>query len=164
MIAGRLLMRFLLVPFGGCVALCVAVLVVIVAHWTRFSDMVATDPQSGEDFIVALFLVGSWYVMIAMISAGAMLFPAMLGALIAEAFAIRSWIFHAANGGLSAWIGWTAMADMRKPAAFYGDPLIVVGAGIAAGFAYWAVAGWSSGFWKPVFTQPPASPPPSLPA
>ena len=57
------------------------------------------------------------------------------------------------------------MADMRKPADFYGDPLIVVGAGIAAGFAYWAVAGWSAGFWKPVFAPPrPANPPPSLPS
>jgi hypothetical protein len=165
MIFGRLIMRFLLVPLGGCVALCIAVLVVVVAHWNRFSAMVAADPQSSEDFIVALFLVGSWYVMIAMISAGAMLFPAALGALIAEAFAIRSWMFHAANGGLSAWVGWTAMADMRKPADFYGDPLIVVGASIAAGFAYWAVAGWSAGFWKPVFAPPhPANPPPSLPS
>jgi len=165
MIVGRLIMRFLLVPLGGCVALCIAVLVVIVAHWNRFAAMVAADPQSSEDFIVALFLIGSWYVMTAMISAGAMLFPAALGALIAEAFAIRSWMFHAANGGLSAWVGWTAMADMRQPAAFYGDPLIVVGAGIAAGFAYWAVAGWSAGFWKPVFALPrPGNPSPSLPA
>jgi hypothetical protein len=74
-------------------------------------------------------------------------------------------MFHAANGGLSAWVGWTTMADMRKPADFYGDPLIVVGAGIAAGFAYWAIAGWSAGFWKPVFAPPrPANPPPSVPS
>ena len=70
MIVGRLIMRFLLVPLGGCVALCIAVLVVVVAHWNRFAAMVAADPQSSEDFIVALFLVGSWYVMTAMISAG----------------------------------------------------------------------------------------------
>ena len=45
------------------------------------------------------------------------------------------------------------------------EPLIAIGAGIVAGFAYWAVAGWSAGFWKPVFTQPrPAGGPPSIPA
>ena len=38
-------------------------------------------------------------------------------------------------------------------------PLIAVGAGIVAGFVYWAVAGWSAGFWKPVFASPPANPP-----
>mgnify|MGYP003331703740 CR=1 FL=1 len=37
---------------------------------------------------------------------------------------------------------------------------VVIGAGIAAGFAYWAVAGWSAGFWKPVFAPPS---PPQLP-
>jgi hypothetical protein len=25
--------------------------------------------------------------------------------------------------------------------------------GLAAGVAYWLVAGWSAGFWKPVFDQ-----------
>ena len=39
------------------------------------------------------------------------------------------------------------------------EPLIAIGAGIAAGFAYWLVAGWSAGFWKPVFAPPPANPP-----
>jgi len=27
---------------------------------------------------------------------------------------------------------------------------ILVAAGIAAGFAYWLIAGWTAGFWKPV--------------
>jgi hypothetical protein len=44
-------------------------------------------------------------------------------------------------------------------------PLIAIGAGIVAGFAYWAVAGWSAGFWKPVFRSPPPAPlPPVTPA
>jgi hypothetical protein len=45
------------------------------------------------------------------------------------------------------------------------EPLIAIGAGIVAGFAYWAVAGWSAGFWKPVFRSPqPAPLPPVTPA
>jgi len=39
----------------------------------------------------------------------------------------------------------------------------VFGAGLAGGFAYWAVAGWSAGFWKPVFTRPMRPPPPGDP-
>jgi hypothetical protein len=80
-----------------------------------------------------------------------MLAPAAIAALIAEAFAIRSWIYHALNGGLSAWVGWSATGDMRDEYAFLTDPKIVVAAGIAAGFCYWLVAGWSAGFWKPLF-------------
>jgi hypothetical protein len=83
-----------------------------------------------------------------------LLLPALLGAVLAEAFAIRSWIFHAVNGGLSAWVGLNSLVEMQEPYNFYSDPLIVIGAGIAAGFAYWAVAGWSAGFWKPVFVRP----------
>ena len=100
---------------------------------------------------------------IAAVSAAAMMTPAALGALIAEAFAIRSWIYHVANGGLSAWIGLNTMVEMQKPADFYSDPLIVVGAGIVAGFVYWLVAGWSAGFWKPVFTPPLPAPEPMAP-
>jgi hypothetical protein len=29
----------------------------------------------------------------------------------------------------------------------------IIAAGLAAGFAYWAIAGWNAGFWKPVFRR-----------
>jgi hypothetical protein len=161
MILGRLLMRFLLVPLGGSVAILAFVLFVVVAQWNRFSALIAAEANPNDEFAVALFLVGSWVVAMSAFSAGAMLLPALLGALIAEAFAIRSWMFHAANGTLSAWIGWTVMNGMHKPYEFYGDPLIVIGAGIASGFAYWAVAGWSAGFWKPVFAPQVSNGPPT---
>src|SRR5690606_37840633 len=74
-------------------------------------------------------------------------------------FAFRSWWYHACNGALSAWIGLTSLVQAGEPYDFYGEPLIVVGAGIAAGFAYWLVAGWSAGFWKPVFAPSQAASP-----
>jgi hypothetical protein len=40
----------------------------------------------------------------------------------------------------------------------------VFGAGLAAGFTYWAVAGWSAGFWRPVFRDRSASGPINPPA
>ena len=45
--------------------------------------------------------------------------PAAIGILISEAFAIRSWIFHALNGAVSAWIGWSLFGyidDSAHPA------------------------------------------------
>ncbi|MBM3527822.1 MAG: hypothetical protein FJX62_07000 [Alphaproteobacteria bacterium] len=162
MIVGRLLIRFLLVPLGGCFAIVTFVLFVMAAHWNRFARLVEAERGSDDAFFVALVFLGASILIMAAISAAALLLPAMLGALIAESFAIRSWIFHVLNGALSAWIGWAAFSDMRRPFEFYSDPLIIAGAGIAAGFAYWAVAGWSAGFWKPVFVQPPAASPPAV--
>jgi hypothetical protein len=153
MILGRLLMRLLIIPLGGSVAVCVAVLVTIMAHWNRFAALVAAKSSDGEDLMIALFVAGPAIAAILAVSAMAMLLPAALGVLISEAFAIRSWMFHAVNGGLSAWVGLATMVNIGKPYDFYNDPIIVVGSGIAAGFAYWVIAGWSAGFWRPVFSR-----------
>ena len=152
MIVIRFLLRFLLVPFAASVAVAVAVGVVMMAYWNRFAALVAAHPPPQGDVEFALLLIAPGLVLSTAVVA--MLAPAALGALIAEAFAIRHWLFHAANGGLSVWLGWAAMEEVRKPYEFFDEPLIVVGAGIAAGFAYWAIAGWSAGFWKPVFRRP----------
>jgi hypothetical protein len=156
-IIGRFLMRLLLVPLGGCVAICVAMTVVLIAQWNRFAAL------NGDDIsgLTAFLVIGP---MLA-ISMAFMLLPAMLAALIAEAFAIRSLFYHAICGGLSAWVSLVTIGALDKDYDLSNAPLIAVGAGIAAGFAYWAVAGWSAGFWKPVFAQPPADlPPPAAPS
>ena len=91
-----------------------------------------------------------------------------IGILISEAFAIRSWIFHAGNGAVSAWIGWSLFGYVDDTRIPLNEPLAVLAAGLAGGLAYWAVAGWSAGFWKPVFRDPSggaagaASPPPEI--
>jgi hypothetical protein len=163
MIIGRLLMRLLLVPFGGCIAILAAVVFVTVAHWTRFAALVAANRGGDGEFDAALFFAGAVVVFLAAISAAKMLWPMILGALIAEAFAIRSWVFHVCNGGVSAWVGLNTMAEMSGPYDLYNAPVIVIGAGIVAGLAYWLVAGWSAGFWRPVFVEPkPADGPPPI--
>jgi hypothetical protein len=155
MIVGRFLMRLLLVPLGGCVALCVAMLFVMVAQWNRIAAVTTDDPSGLMTFV----LIGP----VLAIAMAFMLFPAVLGMLIAEAFAIRSWIYYAACGGFSAWVSLATIGALDKTYDLTDQPLIAVGAGIVAGFAYWAVAGWSAGFWKPVFAQPkPVELPPSV--
>jgi len=155
---GRLLLRFLLVPFGLCVAVLAAVLFVIAAHWSRFMALVAAK-GSGDETDVTLFFAGFVIVFIAAISAAKMLWSIALAALLAEAFAFRSWVFHVCGGGIAALIG-LGTADGSGAYDLYNAPVIVIGAGIVAGFAYWIVAGWSAGFWKPVFRQPLQSLPP----
>jgi hypothetical protein len=156
MILGRFLMRLLLVPLGGCIAICVAMVVVLVAEWNRWAGL-NNDDISG---LTAFFVIGPMLIF----SMAYMLLPGTLAALIAEAFAIRSWMYHATCGGLSAAASLATVGALDKEYDISGEPLIAIAAGIAAGFAYWAVAGWSAGFWKPVFaTARPLEPPPPTP-
>ena len=154
MFIGRFLMRLLLVPIGGCVAIGVAMLFVMVAHWNRAAVVPADDYSGLAAFLVLIPMLA--------VGSGVMLLPAALGMMIAEAFAIRSWMFHVANGGLSAAISLASVGGFEKTYDLSDAPLIAIGAGIMAGFAYWAVAGWSAGFWKPVFASRPVDPPISI--
>jgi len=150
-------MRLLLVPLCGCVAICVGMLFVMVAHWNRVVAMTADDYSGLTTFLVLIPMLA--------VGSGIMLLPAVLGAMIAEAFAIRSWMYHVANGGLSAAVSLVSIGGFDKTYDLSDAPLIAIGAGIVAGFAYWAVAGWSAGFWKPVFRQTQPTPlPPVTPA
>ncbi len=149
-VIGRLILRLLLVPLGAVVAVCVSVLVVIVAHWNAFMAVVIASPEAQQDYLLALAVAGPVVALVLALSAMCTVLPAAVGVLIAEVFAIRSWIYHTANGGLSAWIGWPLMQDLRDEYHFFTDPKIIVAAGLTAGLAYWAVAGWTAGFWKPI--------------
>ena len=87
--------------------------------------------------------------------------PAAIGILISETFAIRSFIFHAGNGAVSAFIGWSLFGYVDATRIPLNEPLPVLAAGLAGGLAYWLIAGSSAGFWKPLFRRPAGA---SLPA
>jgi hypothetical protein len=147
---GRLLLRLILVPLGAAVAVTVAVAVVIIAHWNALQAVLQAHPEAQEDYVIAL-LVGGPLLAVLLSNCGIYTFMlASIGALIAEGFAIRSWIFHAANGAISAWLGWTLTQDVRDESGLLTDPPILVAAGLAAGFVYWAIAGSTAGFWKAI--------------
>jgi hypothetical protein len=147
----RFVLRLLVVPLGGAAAITAAVAVLLVAHWGELTTLAQADPEAQGAWIIAFVLAGPMLAFLLSVTAASALLPAVIGALIAEAFAIRSWIFHAANGGLAAWIGWSLMQDVQSQYRFLTEPRIMVAAGLAGGFAYWVVAGWTAGFWKPVF-------------
>ena len=142
----RLLMRFLLVPLGMVVAVIAAVGVAAAANWAKFMALLAEPVLDLATILAAVALLA-----VQSIAVAVMLVPGAIGIVLSEAFAIRSWWFHAPLGGLSIWIGWTTMDTFRNQYALYEDRKVVIAAGLAAGFAYWAVAGWNAGFWKPVF-------------
>jgi len=152
----RLLLRFILVPLGYLAAVIAGSCVILLGSW-RFAEMlVSQNPDVFATGVLGFALAGPvLFVMLFSV----MWLPGAVGILIAEAFAIRSWIFHALNGAISAWLGWQTFAAFDQSGEPVNQATFVFGAGLAGGFAYWAVAGWNAGFWKPVFRQRTLPPP-----
>jgi hypothetical protein len=146
----RLLLRFVLVPLGYAVALVAAAAVIVIAHRNALIAVLDADPQAQQDYFIALLFGGPLLAVLLSMSAFYMLVPAAIGILISEAFAVRSWLFHAANGGFSVWLGWVLTADIRDEYRFLTEPRIVIAAGLLAGLVYWMISGWTAGFWKPI--------------
>jgi hypothetical protein len=154
---GRFLLRFILVPLGYFAAVVAGTLIIVIGSWKLDPGAVTSDPD-----VRAIGLFGFMFAapILLVLLLSVMWLPASIGVLISEAFAIRSWMFHAANGAASAWVAWSMFGyfdDSRIP---MNQPLAIIAAGLAGGFAYWLIAGWSAGFWKPVFRHPQ---PPALP-
>jgi hypothetical protein len=146
----RLLLRFILVPLGAAAALVAATSVIIIAHHNALLAVLNADPQTQQDYFIALALAGPLLAALLSISAFYMLVPAAIGVLISETLAIRSLLFHTVNGGFSVWLGWALTQDLRDDYRFFAEPGIFIAAGFLAGLAYWGVCGWTAGFWKPV--------------
>ena len=147
----RLLLRFILVPLGYLAAVVAGACVILLGSW-RFAEMlISSNPETFAYGAFGVVLAGP---MLFFILFSVMWLPASVGILIAEAFAIRSWIFHALNGAIAAWVGWQMLSPFEQGELPLNPTSAVFGAGLASGFAYWAVAGWSAGFWKPVFRRP----------
>jgi hypothetical protein len=143
------------VPLGGVVAVTVAMILLVVAHWHEFAALADARPDEQGYWLLAFVLAGPVLALLLSLAVALTLLAAAVGVLISEAFAIRSWIYHAANGGLAAWIGWSLMQDTQNDYRFLAEPKILVAAGLAGGLAYWVVAGSTAGFWKPVFRSGP---------
>jgi len=147
---GRLVMRFILVPLGYFVAVVAGTLVIVVGSWKLGPIAVTSDPDAktiamfGFVFVAPVLLV---------ILLSTMWLPAAIGVLIAEAFAIRSILFHAANGAATAWVTWSLFGYVDNTRTPLTQPVAVIAAGVAGGLAYWAIAGWNAGFWIPVFRR-----------
>ncbi len=162
---GRLLLRFILIPLGYLMAVLAGTLVILFGSW-KIGQPVTTDIE-GHSVVLYGFVFAAPVLLVTLLSV--MWLPAAVGVLIAEAFAIRSWIFHAANGALSGYVAWSNFGYVDGSRVALTGPLAVIAAGLAGGLTYWAIAGWSSGFWKPLFRtgeaplpSHPASQPPQI--
>ena len=162
----RLLLRFILVPLGYFAAVLAGTLVILFGSWKI--GQVDTFDADARAMATYGFIFAAPVLLVVLISV--MWLPAAIGVLLAETFALRSWMFHAGNGAVSAWIGWHLFGYVDDSRVPLNGPAAVIAAGLAGGFAYWAIAGWNAGFWKPLSRSarqaplPPAaaSPPPQI--
>ena len=155
----RLLLRLVLVPLGATLALAAAAAVIVIAHRNALAAVLDANPQALQDYFIAILFGGPLLALLLSIWAFHIFVPAAIGVLISEALAIRSWMFHTANGGLSAWLGWALTQDIHDEYRFLAEPRILIAAGLLAGLTYWVVSGWTAGFWKPLRSSRRPGPP-----
>jgi hypothetical protein len=146
-------LRVILIPLGYFAAVIAGTLVILFGSWRVGQFAALSDPDMQPFVFIGIAIAGP---ILLTVLVSVMWLPGAIGILIAEAFALRSWIFHATNGAVSAWLGWQMFGDFDASRIPLNEPMPIIAAGLAGGFAYWAVAGWNAGFWKPVFRRNPA--------
>ena len=152
--------RLFVIFFGFLAACLVAGMIVVGAVlYPELSDL-GTGPidQSGFDI-----LIGFGFIFIS----GFALLPALIIALITEAFSIRSSLAYALGGafvGLACYLGLVPFdpGTMHFEGIVRRHLEIMTGAGIVAGLVYWLIAGRNAGGWR----EPPRklTPPPPMPS
>jgi hypothetical protein len=151
-----LVVRIFVVLFGFLAASFAAAVVVISAvMFPRLTDVDLDLDDSTRSVIVAFGFI---------FVSGFALLPAMVMALITEAFAVRSLVFYAVGGALAGAACYLSVVPF-DPATFtfqgivHRELEVMTGAGVVAGFVYWAVAGRNAGAWRRL-PPPPGSAPP----
>lgn len=148
----RLLLRLLLVPLGYFAAVLAGAVVIVVGQWqigTLFDDVPPNEVALG--LVIAVISTVTFLVMLLSM----MWLVASVGILFSEAFAVRSWMFHAGNGAVSAFIA-NRLFTQDAGSLEVGDGFYILAAGLAGGLAYWLVAGCTAGFFKPMLRAPAA--------
>src|SRR5260370_1353083 len=114
----RLLLRFVLVPLGYFAAVVVATLIIVLGSWKLGAAAAHPDTQA---FAIFGFVFAAPVLLIMLLSL--MWLPAAIGILISETFAIRSFMFHAGNGAVSAFIGWSLFGYLDSTRVPLNQPL-----------------------------------------
>ena len=136
-----LLKRILVVLAAFLVASFVAAFVIAFAVLMEWQEIFAGgDGSTGAGWL----LVGVFGFVVSIKA----LVPAVLLIGLAEYFAIRSVLFYAVAGGAGLVALYHGLGLAERDVLVGRDLEIMAGAGIAAGFVYWAIAGRKAGCWR----------------
>jgi hypothetical protein len=152
--------RLFVIAFAFFAACLVAGMIVVTAIlFPEFSDLGAGPIDQGALNVV----IGFGFIFVS----GFALLPAMLIALVTEAFSIRSVLAYAIGGGVVGLACYLGLVPF-DPDSFHFEGIvrrhleIMTGAGIVGGLVYWMIAGRNAGAWRIPRRRLP--PPPPLPS
>lgn len=141
-----LLWRLVVIVFAFVVAsLCAGIVLVVEVMYPDWSNL-DLGPMDRD---VAAVMMSFGFIFIS----GFALAPAMIMALVTEAFSIRSILFYALGGalfGLGVYLAFTPFdaATMSFSGVERRELEVMMGAGIVAGLVYWLIAGRRAGAWR----------------
>jgi hypothetical protein len=141
-----LFLRLIVIVFAFLAASFAAGLVVVVA--VMYPDLSSLDLGPIDRDALAV-MAGFGFVFVS----GFALLPAVIMALVTEAFTIRSVVFYALGGalfGLGVYLAFTPfdVSAMTFTGVDRRELEVMTGAGIVAGLVYWAIAGRNAGVWR----------------
>src|SRR5246127_1516521 len=149
--------RLFVILFGFLAACLVAGIIVVTAVlFPDFSDLGAGP----VDQSVIDIMIGFGFIFVS----GFALLPALIIALITEAFSIRAVLAYAIGGALVGVAGYLSLVpfdteSLRFEGIVRRHMEIMTGAGIVAGLVYWMIAGRNAGAWRlPPHRLAPAPP------
>ena len=125
----HLLLRFILVPLGYFAGVLAGTLVILFGSW----KIGRADALDGEAHAIAVYGYVFAAPVLLVVLLSVMWLPTAIGVLLAETFALRSWMFHAGNGVASAWIAWNLFGYMDASHVALNQPGAVIAAGLAGG-------------------------------
>jgi hypothetical protein len=141
-----LLWRLIVIAFAFLAASFAAGVVVVVA--VMYPELSSLDLGPVDRDALAV-MAGFGFIFVS----GFALLPALIMALVTEAFTIRSLLFYALGGalfGLGVYLAYTPFDTTAM--SFAGvdrrELEVMTGAGIVAGLVYWAIAGRRAGAWR----------------
>ena len=150
----RIATRLLIAPVGFVCGLLVGVITLAAISAGALGE-VALFPD--EVALLGMeFAVGAWT--LAFLFAPLVGAPAIVAVVIAEMFAIRSWVYYAAGGALCAALPWALLPSGVDGPLF--QPVEVLACGFVGGLTHWLIAGRGAGVLDP---EPVAAAPERLP-
>ena len=138
--------RLIVIAFAFLVASFAAGVVVVVAVMYPQWSSLDLGPMD-RDMLALMATFGFIF------ASGFALLPAVVMALVTEAFSIRSLLFYALGGalfGLGVYLAFTPFdtSAMSFAGVDRRELEVMTGAGIVAGLVYWAIAGRRAGVWR----------------
>lgn len=150
--------RLLVILFAFLAACLAAGMIVVGAVlFPEFTDLGIGNIDPALDVVIGLGFI---------FVSGFALLPALIVAVITEAFYIRSLLAYAVGGALVGAVCYLGLIPF-DPATMHFDGVIrrhleiMTGAGIVAGLVYWMIAGRNAGGWR---LPPPSRRPPPVPS